>query len=314
MTKITSFPESSLSPCWSRPKLQTLHRCIRAYRFKYLLARDGWKPEASAEEQSAYRYSLLTSESLLAGILVHQQIRTYLALHLAHYSQAMDELIEQAGQQFIRFVATGQSLSLEACRRGRSRLVRQQRGESLAPTEMAHWTEHIGRCLRNWRDLPLTATLLSNKGHLVRDLLDPKQPLLTECLGVPMYLKTDAVAGVDQRWTVYDWKTGQPSDADRSQAAIYDAFIRDRMGLPDGASVTVSMVYLPNSEVIEHTFTADERTELRWQIGEQLEDIAAVEAGNHFPARPSHHCDACAFQFLCTDGQRFLTQAKGGVR
>jgi len=151
--------------------------------------------------------------------------------------------------------------------------------------------------------------LLASKTGILRGFLDPSVPIYTEALGVPAFLKTDLVQRTDDRAVIYDWKTGKPSESDTRQAAVYDAFVRTHFRLGDAARVEARFVYLTEGTVRDFSFGAEERAELKWQIGEEYTDLVIADSDSsakRFPAQPSHKCGYCPFQFLCPEGQSQL--------
>ncbi len=291
---------------WSAQRIGTLNSCNRKYRFRYLM-KGGWTPNADDELQQIYRLSLLQTESAFVGTLIHKAIRKMIAAEIAGISLEVEQQADAACREFSFAVENGATLPLDKISRRRSKFLRQERGIPITPEEISRWHGHIRHCLATWKQHAATKELLAKRSHIVRKFLDPEKPVYTEALGVPSFLKTDAIVHTENAATVYDWKTGSPAESDARQAAIYDTFVRSYFKLKDETAVKVKLIYLPNGSEQVFSFDPEERAELLWQIGEEFTDLRITNAdpsARHFPPRPSRQCRNCPFQFICKEGQQ----------
>lgn len=295
---------------WSNQRTRTLNLCPKKYRHSYL-QKGGWRPDAPAALRQVYQLSLLQQESSFAGILTHKYIRRFLAGVMNRYPQPIEDSIRAACAEFELAAKRGATLELSQLKRDRSKFLSQELGRPLSDSKIAEWKEKIRRSLETWRSLDLVEQLLSDAPKIVPHLLDPPSPILTHCLGVPAYLKTDAVVARDDGWQVFDWKTGRPTESDERQGAIYDTFVRDEFKLGDDAKVEVIFVYLATREHRAFEYSTDSREELQWQIGEEFTDLLLVDADpseGRFPARPNGLCYYCPYQLICEPGKRILAK------
>ncbi len=252
----------------------------------------------------------------MAGTIVHKFVRHMVATSLANLSFHSEKQAEAAVREFTNGVIAGATLTIPELRKGRGKLVRQERGEVVPEEDLARWQTHIQSCLQRWGRWELVEELLANRTHILREYLDPPAPMATHSLGVPALVKTDVVVRDGSGAIVYDWKTGRPNDPDRRQAAIYDLFVRGQFQLPEDAHVQVKMAYLSDRTVINHTFDADERAELRWEIEQEYTDLLITDAKTkeeQFPAQPNRQCARCPFQFICKEGQAYLNKTEGRI-
>lgn len=285
---------------------------MKKYRYRYLL-RGGWEPDADEERRMAYRLGLLLNELSFTGTLIHKHIRRMIAAEMAGISLEVGRQADTACREFSIAVEAGATLPIEKVRRDRSKFLRQERGLPFTPQEIARFHEHIRRCLKAWRDHEETRDLLAHHQHIIREFLDPEKPLLTNALGVPSYLKPDVILQHGNTVTIYDWKSGKPSESDEKQASIYDAFARAHFQLDETANVEVRFVYLADGSSRTFTFDTDQRAQLLWQIQEDYTDLVITDAKPDprlFPPKPNRQCERCVFQFLCKEGQKQIAKAR----
>lgn len=232
---------------------------------------------------------------------------------MAGISLEIGRQADTACREFSIAVEAGATMPLEKVRRNRSKFLRQERGLPFTPQEIARFHEHIRHCLKVWRHHDGTRDLLAHHQHIIREFLDPEKPLLTDALGVPSYLKTDAIVQYGNTVTIYDWKSGNPSESDEKQASIYDAFARAHFQLDEAANVEARFIYLTDGSSRTFTFDADQRAQLIWQVHEEYTDLVITDAKPDpklFPPRPNRQCDRCVFQFLCTEGQKQISKTR----
>jgi len=267
----------------------------------------GWPPDADNDLQRIYRLNLLQTESAFVGILIHKTIRKMITAEMAGISLEVEQQADAACREFSIAVEYGAALPLNKVSRRRSKFLRQERGSPIIPEEISRWHGHIRRCLTTWKQHAATQELLAQRSHIVREFLDPERPVYTEALGVPSYLKTDAVLRTEDAVTIFDWKTGSPTESDAKQAAVYDAFVRSHFQLKDETLVETKLVYLSTGSEQVFSFDPENRTQLLWQIGEEFADLRIADADSsprHFPPRPNRQCKDCPFQFICKEGQQ----------
>ncbi len=202
-------------------------------RLRYLL-KQGWSPDASAEAREAYQLQLLQTEASFAGMLVHKRIRRMIAGELAGFPRDVVSESVAAGRQFANAVAEGEALPTGSLRKGKVKFLAQHLGQKIDTEAIAEWQEKIRHWLEIWNQMRTVADLLSPTWSIIPQFLDPNQPLFTEVLGAPAWIKTDLVAeNINGDVLIVDWKTGRASVSDRDQGAIYDSVLRDELDLDD---------------------------------------------------------------------------------
>lgn len=306
---ITTSPGNQTA--WSAQRMRTLDSCMKKYRYRYLL-RGGWEPDADEERRRAYKLGLLLDEASFIGTLVHKHIRKMITAEMANISLEVGRQADAACRELSLAVEAGSTIPLERVRRNRSKFLRQERGYLFTSQDIARFHEHIRHCLKVWRGHDETQDLLAHRQYIIREFLDPEKPILTNALGVPSYLKTDAIVQ-HCNTIIYDWKSGNPSESDEKQAAVYDAFARAHFQLNETATVEARFVYLTDGTSRIFTFDANQRAQLLWQIREDYADLIITDAKSdprQFRPRPNRQCERCAFQFLCEEGQKQIAKAK----
>jgi hypothetical protein len=272
---------------------------------RYLL-KQGWAPEASAEAREAYQLQLLQTEASFAGMLVHKRIRRMIAGELAGYPRDVASEAAAAGRQFANAVAEGETLATRSLRKGKVKFLAQHLGRKIDDETIAEWQEKMYHWLEAWDRMRTVAALLSPTWSIIPQFLDPNQPLFSEVLGAPAWIKTDLVAeNSNKDMLIVDWKTGRPSDSDRDQGAIYDAILRAELELDDEANLTVRFVYLAEGSVKDFQFDTADRAELKWRVAEEIGEILEAEmdpSAEAFRPRPGWQCMHCPFQTMCAEG------------
>ncbi|MFZ4774041.1 MAG: PD-(D/E)XK nuclease family protein [Terrimicrobiaceae bacterium] len=300
------FDKNVAPVAWSAQRVGTLNSCPKKYRYRYLM-KGGWHPDATEELKRIYRLGLLQNESSYAGILMHKHIRRMIAGEMNGFHRRLAESVETACREFALAVELGALQPLDGLRKGRVKFLSQEQGKSISPADVTKWQLQIRQCLETWDKMEEVKELIDDASSIIPHLLDPPAPILTECLGVPIYLKTDAVLSSGDHWIVYDWKTGRPNESDGKQAGIYEAFIRAEFELTHDITVVVRYVYLTEGIVKSFSFTAEEREELLWQIAEEHTDLLITDADHserRFPARANGLCQYCPYQFNCPEGKK----------
>lgn len=293
---------------WSAQKIRLLTQCPRRYRLRYLLSH-GWRPNATPEAREAYQLQLLQTEASFAGMLVHTRIRRMIAGEMAGIPRNVASESAAAGRQFANAVAQGEMIPTQNLRKGKIKFLAQHLGRKIDAASIATWQEKICYWLEAWDEMYAVADLLSSRWSILPQFLDPEQPLFSEALGAPAWIKTDLVAeDAKSNVLIIDWKTGRPSEFDRDQGAIYDIVLRDELALGNEADLTVRFVYLSYDTVRDFHFDKDDRAELKWRIAEEMGEILEAEldpSPGAFRPKPGWQCKHCPFQSICQEGSKY---------
>ena len=292
---------------WSSHRAKTLGRCARQYYYSYIGSWEGWDASAEPEVQMAYRLKHLTSAELEIGQIVHEQIRVILAMARSGSVIHPATHIEIAQKKFETFVQCSATRRLEELSAKRRKLFCHETGQGFTPQELADGMAKIARLLEGFLSFDDVQLLLAEPARLIPELLDPPGFEVGDELGVPARPKTDAVFLTDDAVVVSDWKTGGPREDHRTQGLVYDLFIRKKLNLTSADKVEVRFYYLGERQVMNHTFSDDERTEALWLIGEQfgemrsLSDDPKVNCGpeSRFHPHVSRGCYGCNHRLMC---------------
>lgn len=300
---------------WSYSRQRMFEACERQYWFSYIGSWNGWRASGNSATRAIYLAKKLAGLPAEVGSIVHKVIRD--ALEKAANGITVDAKDEIALGQIALLQGILESMdpanhSPNISPPLPTRYLRDAMDEPFSDDEINAADARIGELAGNFFALPLVQTVLANPQMILIPFLDPPDPVLSECLGVPAYVKTDLVLKTSDGYCLIDWKTGRYKEEHRDQALVYDVYLRRSLKLQDSALTKVYCVYLSDSwtEPEPLTFTAEEREDALFRIHKGFEAMQTksahpvINTGHRedFPAQPSMRaCRYCPFQVLCEE-------------
>ncbi|MFT7677760.1 MAG: hypothetical protein ACI8QC_001745 [Planctomycetota bacterium] len=269
---------------WSSSRDGNFQECRRRYYVDYYLSWLGWGKGAPKARQNAYLLKKMTRMPMLAGDLVHQAIQRYIE------AKREGQLID---------LATSQAWAVGELRAAYK--TSRDGGWRMRPSKLTHFAEHhyeeacidektaaageyggrykqrIEQCLANFYESPKLAAVRNAQpaSFLACEDLSTFPLFETKVYAVPDF----AFRADDGSVQVYDWKTGRENERDRFQLAVYTEYAVAQWGArPE--DVHCMDVYLGDGKIVEQTFDAQQRADLRERIETSISGMRAV----HFDA------------------------------
>lgn len=299
---------------WSLTRERSLRECARRYYWGVYGGWEGWEEDAPDETRRAYRLKKLTNLDFALGAAIHRRA---------------EELtrIARGGREFpsVRTLRRKTREEMAAVyRTSRSQFLRDPRS---SPMLQSHYygrepeekvleriREKLDRCLPHLRDLDLWERI---RGREVRvmdlDAYDQRVEPSLEVAGIPVYANPDLVLWDpdDRRFTVVDWKTGEPRRDDRRQISVYGlSVIRNY----DVQECRGRIVYLLDGSSRVEELTRDRLREIADDIRETAErmrdfvadpDVNRPRDRSAFPLTDDRwSCMRCNFFELCEEQLR----------
>jgi hypothetical protein len=295
---------------WSEQRARLLHTCPRSYAYRFIASWGGWDPAASQEARySYYCNSILPDLRLATGSIVHDRCGRILKRLACGIQSDLGTEIEIAEQDYDKFLSDSARLPLSALGSKRKKLLAHVYEEEVPKSIISSERAAISLMLTNFFRLPEIELFSRRPDVLVRELVECEIGEPSWELGVPARLVTDAVHRLEDGICVTDWKTGRAHESHREKGVIYDIFVRGRLGLNPDTTVKIVFRYLKSGETAEFIFTAEEREEMKWRVGEEffemrsksLHPVVNVAPLASFPARVDYHCLNCPHQLICSD-------------
>lgn len=303
---------------WSATRARTFQECRRKFYYRYSLAPQGKRPDASPESREAYRVKDLIGLEAWAGDLVHDVIQQVLQRW-------------RAGRQ----CPTAEAVAL-ATRQIRSRFLASQRYWDAPPDEFprrpplldAHYhrdapvSRDRARALQDLVVRSVTAFLESDLAARIRAcgarnwLPIDRNAAARLGDGVLILVKPD-FAFRDGEWLrILDWKTGRPDPFWESvQVICYALYAAEKWSHhPDRIDPRIVHLF-PEFRLSQRENDPDRVRDIRVFVSDTHQDmVAAMESGAPVPERfpiceESGRCRWCPFRRLCEGGRR-LEQAE----
>ena len=126
--------------------------------------------------------------------------------------------------------------------------------------------------------------------------------------GIKVYAVIDLALCGKNWFRIFDWKTGTPGSADKTQLAVYGLFAAREWGW-DPEKVKFTFVYLsPETVKQEESITSGDIKETQKLIKESYAEMLALynggsPAAEDFPQSPGARCGRCRYRELC--GKQF---------
>lgn len=291
---------------WSVSRHRVFTRCRRRYYYRHYGSWGGWNPGADPRVREIYILKQLGNRYTLAGKVVHEVVADV----LNRYRYGRDVPAEEAKETALAALrrAFRESRDGEYRRRPKEAagLFEHEYAEDLPATEWQKMRDRVFRCLDNFYESKIRATILETRieDWLPIDALDS-----FEFEGVTVYVAPDfAVRNRHGNALVIDWKTGWPErEADRTQIVCYGLFAREKWGVdPERAIGELHYLLTGEADIV----TLDEATlatgveQLRTSIGDMKALLTDPEANlaeeERFPQTEDRDtCRRCNFRRIC---------------
>jgi len=288
---------------WSISRDRLFTDCRRAYYYNYYLSWGGWEFAAPEITRKAYLLKNLQGIDAWIGDSVHKVIKWVLENKIAGKvitgHQARDRI------KMILIEGWAQSTDKKWQENVKKNL---NLFEHYYKRELSRETLHLKikkavDCIDNFYGLGLLEQLTGLKADnfLAIDELDG---FIMD--GVKVFAVPDFAVKED-KYTLYDWKTGKPSDKDIFQLSFYILYAQSKWGAPVD-SVQIIPVYLNDPQVTLKSVTpcnleevADYAKKSMAAMRAVLPDPAVNEASIDLCPKTTNlrRCDFCRFKEIC---------------
>jgi hypothetical protein len=292
---------------WSVTRAKRLQTCRRRYFLQHYGSRGGGKSDAPPQVRDVYVLKHLRNRHMWVGEVVHEMVELALGAWRRGDSVPVEALVERGTRRMRAQYAE----SMQGVYRDRPRhaygLVEHEYRDDISREEWQAQRDRMERCLRNFFELDLTASIRASPAWRWLALET------TGSYGVDgnsVLVRPDfALRRQDDSVAIIDWKTGAAYPEDEwLQMAAYGIFAQRAWGL-DQEPLVGTIAYLDDGQTrdipIEATDLARVEGAIRDSIREmrKLSALAPPEGELDPPAFPKTGdrgaCRRCAFRRAC---------------
>jgi len=302
------MPDLTNRLAWSVTRQQTLEECARKYYLAYYGAWGGWSADADPFARLCYRLNHLQPLAMWRGSVVHRTIEWVLT-----------RLRDGGG---VPELASAHERALALLRSGWRESKSREWME--APKRVTNLLEHYYRMpvtpqqANALREEVLGAISRFHASPTLRRIgqTEPASWLALEDFGelavegAPVLLRIDFALSYEGVVHVFDWKTGQPSDAENlAQLGVYGLHAVHKWGArPE--TTRVHLLYLADGRLVSRQLSASAILETQDRILSGLQAMSALLEGPAEANRPlpierfemtaqQARCTMCKFREIC---------------
>lgn len=289
---------------WSVTRDKLFRDCLRKYYWNYYGSWNGWRTTSPDSARLAYRLKNMTRLPMWAGSVVHDTIESTLRAVRSGMRPTLDEAQGEARRR----LNEGWFSSVEKkWRRDPKRsinLFEHYYGEGITKEQRLDLRQHVFNCLERFFAGAAYAKL-REIGHEHWVALEDFDQF--ELMGVKVWVVLDVAIKDGDEIVIFDWKTGEPRDADAEQVSVYALFAMSKWQTPP-EKLQTRLVYLKHDEerVARPDATAliDLRERVTTSIAAMRDLLVAPEDNeadiDDFPMIDDMaKCAQCEFKQLC---------------
>lgn len=262
---------------WSFSAAEDFEECRRKrYWAKYAMW-NGWKPDASPLQRSAYRLGKMDNRYTLQGRAVESGVMWA----LRRCQEGKESTVEEAYNEAAR------PLLNRAWRESRDRLwvsdpkrrccLREHYYGALTAEKQDEWVstliEHIQKCIGSF-----IASVLPRLRKVARSreievsTVEAGDPESFALDSVKIYAIPDYVYRADDGLWIHDWKSGKARQSHKSQMGLYGLWASIKHGMP-AEKIHVNLEYLLNGSVESRTLNEEDLEAVKKEIRESVCDM-----------------------------------------
>lgn len=255
---VQHFPSFS----WSFSRASTFSSCERQYYYAYYGSHNGWlvwRDDIADETKLTYRLKKLVSLPILFGQIVHDLIeKSTQQWFVSRYEPTIAEL-EHLTRDHLN------EAFKDAVYRQHNWLERPAQYTMLydiyyegrlKQEDVQMYSERIRPTWENFLQSETWQAILSRPDDFHFEQIEDFASFMLEHVRVWAVLDLLFYDRRAQLWYIVDWKTGNPSDADRQQLVLYAYYVAQQYGIPID-TIQLRNEYLKTGQTV--TFTASER-------------------------------------------------------
>jgi hypothetical protein len=290
---------------WSISRARRLEYCPRKYYLQHYASIGGKRAPPASLAHQAYIYKQLSNRFMWVGNIVHSLVEQALTTWRGGGEVAVEALIERGDKRMraeFAISAQKQCLSRPAEAFG---LMEHVFDEPVAAEEWRAMRARMERCLRHFVALPIVARI---QQLLPLDWLALETMSSFEMQGAAIVVVPDvAWREADGQIVLVDWKTGQLSQADAVQLAVYGLFA-DRVWGQRAGGITAHDVYLDAAQTTSFGIADAELERAVAYIDQSVAQMrtlvarpsgAPLEASRFAMTQDLSRCAKCCFRRVC---------------
>ncbi|MDD5583933.1 MAG: PD-(D/E)XK nuclease family protein [Candidatus Omnitrophica bacterium] len=288
---------------WSFSRDRLFRDCPRAYYYHYYASWGGW--EASAPELSRKAYLLRNMQNLdtWIGDVIHQVIKWVLENRIEGKAILPDEALNKTKQTLLKTWEQSRSKAWMNNAKHNLNLFEHYYNREPSREELSIRLAKAQRSIANFYGCGLLESLetLSSESFLKIDELDSFSFEGVKVFAVPDFALKSSI------YTLYDWKTGKPSDKDVLQLSCYGLYAYEKWSV-QADSLKIIPVYLAEEVVSLIGVKALEIEEVRKYIRGSIDEMKAclievasnkADIGKMPKTQETWRCKNCKFQEIC---------------
>lgn len=305
------YPEWS----WSFSRDQLFSTCLRRYYYNYYGSHNGWEFQAPKEVALAYRLKKLSNIYLVLGDAVHKSAAEIVERVIKGDGVPQVDQVEEEIRRQLRRVWKSSRDEGDVFLRRPNRVDMLHEfyyGLGISEEVIAKINERATTTAKNLVATDIWSELLTDGTRLVSYEQFDTFPLGgTPVYAVPDLLYVDAKG----QWTIVDWKTGEDTEENREQVALYALYVLRKHGV-ERSNIVAKLEYLNLGERQEFTFSQAELEAVEQGAMASMEKMRNLLsdpdqniplAKEHFPLTSARqYCLWCNFYELC---QRELAES-----
>ena len=296
---------------WSPSRDRLYQMCAHAYYLHYYGSWGGWDRRAPKAARQAYRLKQMTTLPMLAGTVVHAVIEDAIGQIRRGGVVERDAMLRQASARMNRAWRESRG---EAWRHSSPKKVttliehyygEKRGGPAVGAEVIAEIKSKIRTCIDHYLNSEIHQQLLDSRGATVRSC---EQLSAFQLHDTKIWVAMDLVcAPPDDAVTIYDWKSGEPRDADTFQLRVYGLYAAHEWGISP-SKISARAFYLVDGQekvlnfdqaLLDRTSAevAERIAAARGLLADPQKNFARIE---DFPRVEDRRvCARCAFQEIC---------------
>lgn len=289
---------------WSFSRSRLFQECRRAYFYHYYASWGGWVLDADDFTRRAYILKNIRNVDAWIGDIVHQIIKWVLENKIVGKDIKCEEAKDKAKQMLLRTWEQSRSKMWMKNIKNNLNLFEHYYHRELSREFLNLKLHKLVNSIKNVYESGLLASFsdLPREGFLRIDELDS-----FDFEGLKVFAIPDFAVCKHNRYCLYDWKTGKPSDNDVLQLSCYVLYAMDKWKV-DSSLVTLAPVYLSGDKVSLNpvrTIDLEEvKSYIRKSISEMKSVLLDVEKNTAdiqvcLKTRDTWRCNHCKFQEIC---------------
>ncbi|MCP4651824.1 MAG: PD-(D/E)XK nuclease family protein [Candidatus Omnitrophica bacterium] len=290
---------------WSFSRGRLFNECRRAYYYQYYASWGGWERNSDELARKAYILKNVRNMDAWIGDIVHQAIKWILRTMLNGEGVTLDQARNTIKHQLVKTWEQSRSSAWEKNIKNNLNLLEHYYKREPTREELSRRIRKAVESIYNFYNSGLIDNFskLEKENFLTIDELDSFNFEGVKTFAIPdLAIKTN-------KYCLYDWKTGKPSEKDVLQLSCYVLYAVSKWGL-DPEDVNIIPIYLTqkgfSTDAVMPVNIDIVKTHIRGSLAEMravLLDVKnnKIDAKLCPKAEDSWRCKNCKFQEICLD-------------